>query len=226
MSLITELKRRNVFKVGIAYVVSAWLLLQLTDVLIDLLSLPEMVGKVTIAFLLIGFPVALFFAWAFDLTPEGVKRTEPVGEIENTPAPARKGPNYLILIGLIVLVGTLAWQFSRPKSETKENARVVATDEKSIAVLPFIPLSANEDDGYFGKGIAEELLNALTKFPELKVAARTSAFSFEGQNIDLREVGQKLGVTHVLEGSVRSAGEKVRVTAQLIRAEDGFHLWS
>ena len=226
MSLITELKRRHVFRVAGIYAVVGWLLMQLSNHFEESLSLPGWFDTFVTLIVLMGFPIAIVLAWAFDLTPQGVKRTEPVEETGSSPALVRKGPNYLLLFGLIVLVGALAWQLSKPTSESAETARVVATDEKSIAVLPFIPLSANENDAYFGKGISEELLNALTKFPELKVAARTSAFSFEGLKVDLREVGQKLGVAHVLEGSVRSAGDKVRVTAQLIRADDGFHLWS
>ena len=226
MSLITELRRRHVFRVAGIYAVVGWLLMQLSNHFEESLSLPGWFDTFVTLIVLMGFPIAILLAWAFDLTPDGVKRTESVDETGSSPALVRKGPNYLLLFGLIVLVGALAWQLSKPTSESAETARVVATDEKSIAVLPFIPLSANENDAYFGKGISEELLNALTKFPELKVAARTSAFSFEGLKVDLREVGQKLGVAHVLEGSVRSAGDKVRVTAQLIRADDGFHLWS
>jgi TolB-like protein/cytochrome c-type biogenesis protein CcmH/NrfG len=206
--------------------VVGWLLMQLATHFEDSLNLPGWFDTFITLGVLLGFPFAMVLAWAFDLTPEGLKKTGERADGENTDAMGNQRPHLVLLILLVVTVGFLAWQFSKPGSQPGEPAQILTANEKSIAVLPFIPLSSNENDGYFGKGIAEELLNALTKFPELKVAARTSAFSFEGKQVDLREVGKKLGVAHVLEGSVRSAGDKIRVTAQLIRADDGFHLWS
>jgi TolB-like protein len=226
LSFINELKRRHVFRVAGIYAVAGWLLMQLATHFEDSLNLPGWVDTFVTLAVLMGFPVAMVLAWMFDLTPEGLKKTGEGPGGEQRAVNGNRRPQIVLLSLLVVIVGYLAWQFSRPGSPPEESAQVLSADEKSIAILPFIPLSSNENDGYFGKGMAEELLNALTKFPELKVAARTSAFSFEGQNVDLREVGKKLGVAHVLEGSVRSAGDRVRVTAQLIRAEDGFHLWS
>jgi len=225
-SLFAELRRRHVFRVAGIYAIVGWLLMQLANHFEDSLNLPGWFDTFVTLIVLIGFPIAMILAWAFDLTPEGVKRTEANADVDSTTTSAVRRSHLFILIAVVVAVGMVAWQLSRPEPDTKAPNYVVSTDEKSIAVLPFIPLSADVDDAYFGKGVAEELLNALTKFPELKVAARTSAFSFEGQNVDLREIGRKLGVAHVLEGSVRSSGDKVRVTAQLIRADDGFHLWS
>jgi TolB-like protein len=225
-SIFAELKRRHVFRVMGIYAVVGWLLMQLANHFEDSLNLPGWLDTFVTFGVLIGFPIAVILAWVFDLTPEGLKKTDDLADGEGTGTTVGRRPHLVLLFLLVAIVGSLAWQFSKPEPQSTETAQVLSADEKSIAVLPFIALSADENDGYFGKGIAEELLNALTKFPELKVAARTSAFSFEGQNVDLREVGQKLGVAHVLEGSVRSAGDKVRVTAQLIRADDGFHLWS
>lgn len=226
MSFINELKRRHVFRVAGVYAVVGWLLMQLATHFEDSLNLPAWFDTFITLAVLIGFPVAMVLAWVFDLTPEGLKKTTELPDAENTGSKGNQRPHLVLLALLVVTVGFLAWQFSKPGPRLGEPVQLLSAGEKSIAVLPFIPLSSNEDDGYFGRGIAEELLNALTKFPELKVAARTSAFSFEGQQLDLREVGRKLGVAHVLEGSVRSAGDRIRVTAQLIRAEDGFHLWS
>jgi TolB-like protein len=225
-SIFSELKRRHVFRVMGIYAVVGWLLMQLANHFEDSLNLPGWFDTFITLVVLIGFPIAVILAWAFDLTPEGLKKTEDMANGEESGTTVGRRPHLVLLFLLVGIVGALAWQFSKPQSQSTEPTQILAADEKSIAVLPFIPLSADENDAYFGKGLAEELLNALTKFPELKVAARTSAFSFEGQNIDLREIGRKLGVAHVLEGSVRSAGDKVRVTAQLIRADDGFHLWS
>ena len=225
-NLVAELRRRHVFRVAGMYAVVGWLLMQLASHFENSLNLPAWFDTLVTVLVLIGFPLALIIAWAFDLTPEGVRRTPAAGENDTDGSNRSRKPGWAILIGLLIFAGTVAWLLSRPAPETAEHSATVAADDRSIAVLPFVPLSGNADDAYFGKGLAEELLNALAKFPELKVAARTSAFSFEGRKIDLREVGRQLGVAHVLEGSVRSSGEKVRVTVQLIRANDGFHLWS
>jgi len=225
-TLFTELKRRNIFRVAGVYAVVGWILMQVVAVMTPALNLPDWVDSFFAVVLIIGFPVAVLLAWAFEMTSEGVKRTEAVGEGDSIAGKTGRKLDLTLLAGLVVVGGLIIWQITQPKLSTIDTNAVIAQDEKSIAVLPFIPLSADENDAYFGKGIAEELLNALAKFPELKVAARTSAFSFDGQDVDLREVGAKLGVAHVLEGSVRSSGDKVRVTAQLIRASDGFHLWS
>lgn len=225
-SIFAELKHRHVFRVVGIYALAGWLLMQLSTHFEDALNLPGWFDTFVTLVVLIGFPIAVILAWVFDLTPEGLKKTSELSDEDHSGNTATRRPHLLLLLLIVVAVSFLAWHFSRPDAEETPTGLVLSANDKSIAVLPFIALSADEDDAYFGKGLAEELLNALTKFPELKVAARTSAFSFEGQSIDLREVGRKLGVAHVLEGSVRSAGNRVRVTAQLIRAADGFHLWS
>lgn len=224
--IFSELKRRHVFRVVGLYAVAGWLLMQLANHFEDSLNLPAWFDTFVTLTVLLGFPVVVVLAWIFDLTPEGFKKTENLSRQGGSSNTLGQRPHLVLLSLLVVAVGFLAWQFSKPDPGPDEGIKVLSADDKSIAVLPFIALSANQSDVYFGKGLAEELLNALTKFPELKVAARTSAFSFEGQHVDLRDVGKKLGVAHVLKGSVRSAGERVRVTAQLIRVEDGFHLWS
>ncbi|PHS24256.1 MAG: hypothetical protein COA84_09715 [Robiginitomaculum sp.] len=224
--LLTELRRRNIFRVAGVYAVVGWILAQITSLAANSFGAPDWVMKMIIVALAVGFPIAMLLAWAFEMTPEGMKRTEHIRDGDSAPSKTGRKLDLALLAILVVFGGVIIWQFTQTKSSIIDTNAVIAQDDKSIAVLPFIPLSADENDAYFGKGIAEELLNALTKFPELKVAARTSAFSFGGKDVDLREVGAKLGVAHVLEGSVRSSGDKVRVTAQLIRVSDGFHLWS
>ena len=222
MSLFDELKRRNVFRVTIAYVIVAWLVMQIADVVLNNITAPDWVFQVLMLFLAVGLPIAVISAWAFEMTPEGLKREHEVDRSQSITHHTGRKLDYLIIgvmaIAIVYLVIDNYVLDDRPIE--------IADDERSIAVLPFVSLSNDDSDGYFGKGIAEELLNALAQFPDLRVAARTSAFSFEGKDIDLREIGEALGVAHVLEGSVRRSGERLRVTAQLIRASDGFHLWS
>jgi len=241
LSIINELKRRNVFKVGIAYVVAAWLLLQLTEVLVGLLGLPENAGKYVILLLVIGFPVALFCAWAFELTPEGIKKEKDVDRSQSITKQTGRKLDFVI-IG--VMTAALAY-FAYDKlvlSSVRDAALIEATTQamteqtasesapaqvdKSIAVLPFVNMSDDASNEYFSDGISEEILNALAKVQGLQVAGRTSSFAFKGQNQDLRRIGEALGVNHILEGSVRKAGDTVRITAQLVRVDNGFHLWS
>ncbi len=240
MSLIAELKRRNVIRVAIAYVVVSWLTLQAGDVLFGLLGVPDWGLRLLFGILALGFPVALVLSWIYELTPEGLRR-DPGHSID--PAFSRQAGHrlnvtviVLLLIAIALFVVSTFLPRSAPQQQSpiadrtgvapEQETPVVPPAQASIAVLPFEALSADASDVYFGKGIAEELLNALTQFRGLKVAARTSAFAFEGQSGDLRAIGEQLDVAHVLEGSVRRSGERLRVTAQLIRVEDGFHLWS
>ncbi|MDH3647939.1 MAG: hypothetical protein OER80_14335 [Gammaproteobacteria bacterium] len=222
MSFIDELRRRNVFRVGAAYLVAAWLLLQLTDIVVPILQLPDSVSRSILFLLLIGFVIALILAWAYELTAEGIKREADVDREDSVTRITGRKLDFTI----IALMATAIVYLVVDNYVLDDRPIEVADDQRSIAVLPFVPLSNDDSDSFFGKGIAEELLNALAQFPGLRVAARTSAFSFEGKDIDLREIGETLGVAHVLEGSVRRSGERLRVTAQLIRTADGFHLWS
>jgi TolB-like protein len=232
MSIFNELKRRNVFRVGIAYVVLGWLLLQVTDVVVPILDLPDWVDKLVLFLLVIGFPLVLFFAWAFELTPDGIKREKDVDRSQSITSKTGRKLNYAITALLAIAVVYLVIDKFRPGDV--ETAEVVATEAvtepeeqvKSIAVLPFVNMSDDAANEYFSDGISEEILNALAKVKDLKVAGRTSSFAFKGENQDLRRIGEALGVKHILEGSVRKAGNTVRITAQLIQVDDGFHLWS
>ncbi len=233
-SLFEEFRKRHVIRVAGMYAVAGWVLIEVGMALETTLNLPAWFDTVVTVLVLIGFPIALLLAWAFDITPEGVKRTPSSSDDPGADAAvpqSGRGVDIAIIVGLIAVAGIATWQVLRKPPDATITARAtiatpVAEEDQSIAVLPFVALRTNQDDAFFGKGISEELLNSLAKFPELKVAARTSAFSFAGNNIDVREVGEKLGVAHLLEGSVRRSGDKLRITAQLIRVEDGFHLWS
>ena len=221
-NLFAELKRRNVFRVGLAYAFVGWLLVQVADALFPALLLPEWSTRLVVAFLIIGFPVALLFAWAFEITPEGVKREAEVDRAASiTPQTGRK-LDFVIIGALTLALGYFAYD-----KFTDEMAPPVAGDgEKSVAVLPFVNMSSDPEQEYFSDGISEELLNVLAKIPGLRVAARTSSFAFKGENRDVQEIGEKLRVATVLEGSVRKSGTRLRITAQLIDVASGFHLWS
>ncbi|MHA6289581.1 tetratricopeptide repeat protein [Maricaulis sp. CAU 1757] len=237
MHWVRELRRRSVFRVAAGYLVGAWLVLQVAGVIESAAALPGWTDGVVLLVLLAGLPVILAAAWAFEMGPEGLRRTAPAA----TDKPTRPfAITDVVLIALLLaVVGLVSVQYltdrpaarSEPAVATADTTDATATatpmiTDASIAVLPFADYSPDGDQQYFADGIAEELLNALAQFPDLKVAARTSAFAFRGEEVDLTEVGRALGVAHVLEGSVRRAGDRLRITAQLIRAEDGFHLWS
>ena len=240
MSLFEELKRRNVFRVGIAYVLLGWAVLQGADLLLDLVDAPGWVIRVFAIAGLLGFPFALFFAWAYELTPEGIKREENVNRSQSITPQTGKKLNGIIIGLLLVVVAFLLIDRLLPRDESAavpkdSSARQqeasaesgkTAVGQNSIAVLPFVNMSADPEQEYFSDGLAEELLNRLAKIDQLHVAARTSSFQFKGQNLDISDIGRQLRVAHVLEGSVRKAGERVRITAQLIKVDDGFHVWS
>jgi len=216
-----ELKRRNVVRVAVAYAVVSWLILQLTDLLMPLLGLPEWVDRLVFLLLVIGFPLALIFAWAFELTPEGLKKEKDIDRAESITQITGRKLDFAIIavlaVALVFFVSTYQWG-----GETG-NAEIA---DKSIAVLPFVNMSSDPEQEYFSDGISEELLNVLSKIPGLRVSARTSSFQFKGENLDIIDIGQQLNAGLVLEGSVRKAGLKVRITAQLVDARSGFHLWS
>ena len=243
MSLFKELKRRNVFRVGIAYVLIGWLLLQGADFAFDLVGAPNWVIQSLSIVVAIGLPIALFFAWAYELTPEGIKREHEVDRSQSiTPNTGKKLNNTILVMMALAIAYLLFDKFSISGPE-KETAGIATTSEQvtsateeqpaesevsrqSIAVLPFLALSSGPDDEYFADGLTEEILNSLAQLPELLVTARTSAFHFKGQNLPTTQIAASLGVAHIVEGSVRRSGDRLRVTAQLIRAKDGFHLWS
>jgi len=227
MSFFTELTRRKVFKVGGAYLVVAWLAVQAASIGFPAFDAPPWALRIFILVSLLGFPIALVFAWAFELTGEGVK-----------PESGTRSTRAILTLAAALAALAFFWYFKGQPSyraDTSPNAAVQANaatspaatiNQKSIAVLPFSDLSPAHDQEYFSDGMAEELLNALAKVKDLKVAGRTSSFSFKGKNEDLRTIGKALNVANILEGSVRKQGDKVRITAQLIHTEDDFHLWS
>lgn len=208
------------------YAVVGWLIIQLGIALESTLDLPSWFDTLLTVLVLIGFPLAMLFAWAFELTPEGVKRTSAVSPEDSIAADTSRKLDYAILAGLALVVGLLAFQSFGPSSSTKSSTLKIEIPEASIAVLPFADLSPDGSQQYFGDGIAEELLNVFAKMDEMQVAGRTSSFAYRGQNKDLREIGRVLNVAHILEGSIRKSGDKIRVTAQLIKVDDGFHIWS
>jgi len=232
MNLFQELKRRNVIRVGAAYVVLSWLLAQVAEMAAETFSAPEWVMKMLVTLLALGLPLALFFAWAFELTPEGLKKEKNVDRSKSIAHQTGRKLDFTIIAILLLALGYFA--FDKFIQSTGQVTTATATVEetvtkpkvKSIAVLPFVNMSNDPGNEYFSDGISEEILNALAKIKQLKVAGRTSSFAFKGKNQDLRQIGAMLGVEHILEGSVRKSGTKIRITAQLVQVEDGFHLWS
>jgi adenylate cyclase len=225
-----ELKRRRVFRVMAVYGAVAFGVLQLADIALPGLGLPAWTMNLILLLALLGFPFAVVLAWAFEVTPAGVRRTSEaapgeLAEILAAPAARRWPSGLLALAGMTALLAG-AWYVGRQSvaPATAEPGALVA--EASIAVLPFVNMSADPDQEYFSDGISEELLNLLARIPELRVASRTSAFSFKGENLEIPEIARRLQVAHVLEGSVRKAGSEVRITAQLIDARSDTHLWS
>ena len=228
MNFFSELKRRNVYKVAVAYAVVAWLLVQAASILFPTFEAPPWVMKVFVAVVVLGFPIALVFSWAFEITPEGLKRESEVEAGESiTNHTGRK------IVGITIVVAAIAaalfvFQLLRPHLTRTGGslAMVNALPEKSVAVLAFDNLSDDKGSEYFSDGVSEELLTVLQKIPGLRVAARTSAFSFKGKSATAQEIGQKLGVANLVEGSVRKAGETVRIAARLTKTVSGDEIWS
>ena len=243
MSLFAELKRRNVIRVAIAYAVVSWVLIQIGNILFSTLELGAEPGKILLAILLLGFIPAVIFAWAFEITPEGIKKEKDVERDASITNLTAKRLDMVTIGLLVVAIGLFGLDRLSPRdvqtqdvqtdtTESINNASNAAANslqvaaQQSIAVLPFVNMSSDAEQEYFSDGITEEILNALAKIKQLKVVGRTSSFSFKGKNQDLRLIGDTLGVAHILEGSVRKAGTQVRITAQLIKVDDGFHMWS
>ena len=237
MSFFNELKRRNVFRVGIAYTVAAWLLLQVTDIVFPRIGLPDSAVTLVIALLAIGFIPALIFAWAFEMTPDGIKREKDVDRTQSiTPNTGRKLDRMIIVVFAVVIGWFLIDEYYIEPKLAGVSTKTVTTDiavetesndaTKSIAVLPFVNMSADAENEYFSDGISEELLNVLVKVSTLHVASRTSAFAYKGKDVPISQIAKELKVDNVLEGSVRKAGNRVRITAQLINAKTDRHIWS
>ena len=220
-------------RVGLAYVVGAWVILQIVDFGLDAISAPNWIMQMFILLAAVGFPVVLIVTWVFELTPEGIRRESEIDRTQSISAPTGRRLDRVIIAFLAVAVLLLFGErfFVGPDDTVTvvtgdTDAIVTAASRNTIAVLPFVNMSSDVEQEYFSDGITEEILNRLAGIRELQVAARTSVFSFKGQNQDIRKIAEQLGVETVLEGSVRRAGDDIRITAQLIRASDGFHLWS
>jgi adenylate cyclase len=228
-SFFVELKRRNVYKVAVAYAVVAWLLIQAASIFFPAFDAPPWVMKIFIIVIILGFPVALIFSWAFEITPEGIKLES---EIEPSKSIKRRTGRKIVAITIalaVVAAGLFVYQLVLQRATiTFRQSEAATGSQKSIAVLPFANMSADKNDEYLSDGMTEELLNVLTKVKSLHVPGRSSSFAFKGKNEEdiFRKVGEQLHVNAVLEGSVRKAGDKLRITAQLINVADGFHLWS
>jgi len=227
MSLFTELKRRNVFRMAALYAVAGWVIMQVAEVIMALAGLPLWTGQALLAVLAIGFPIALVFSWFYELTPEGLSLEKDVEAHESITHVTGQRINYLVIsllcAGLVVFALDKWWL--REATEPADATAPVAYTN-SVAVLAFDDLSPEGDQGWFSDGLSEEIINSLAQLPELKVTARTSAFHFKELNVPIPEIAAELRVAHVVEGSVRRAGDRMRITAQLIKADDGFHLWS
>ena len=223
-----ELKRRNVYKVAIAYAIVAWLLIQAASILFPTFEAPAWVMKVFVSAVILGFPVALIFAWAFEITPEGIKRAENVSPAESITHHTGRKLIWITVILAIMATGLFIYQVSRMKTALPRST--VAPDsiaEKSIAVLPFENLSRDPDNAFFTDGVQDQILTNLAQIADLKVISRTSVMQYKtGVQRNLREIGQQLGVAHVVEGSVQRAGNRVRVNAQLIDAGHDAHMWA
>jgi len=225
MSLVAELRRRSVFRVAAAYLVVGWLLTEVLTTILPTLGAPEWASRAVILIFAFGFIPAVILSWFYELTPEGIKLDHEVDR--NDPASRKTGRklDHMAVVAAVVLI-ILVGLFSARQTSDDAAPADVAVSGASVAVLPFVNMSNDKDNEYFSDGLTETLLHMLTQFPDLKVAARTSSFAFKGKNIGIREIARALEVAHILEGSVQRVGDNVRITAQLIRASDGFHVWS
>ena len=244
MSFFEELKRRNVFRVAIGYAITAWLLLQFIDLVLENVNAPDWVMQVFMLALAIGFPLAVFFAWAFEMTPEGVKRESEVDRTQSiTSKTGRKMDRSIIIIMALALAYFAYDKFSSPKpgsatqtaiprteavieSPAPTTPEVSKTDDKSIAVLPLVNRSVNAEDAFFAEGLHDELLTQLSRVSALKVISRTSVMGYAGTTKRMPEIGRELGVATLLEGGVQRSGNRVRINVQLIDAETDEHLWA
>jgi len=228
MNFFAELRRRNVFRVAIAYLVASWFLLEFTSTFVPILTLPGWVTRLIFLLLVIGLVPTLIAAWALELTPEGIKLDRDVDrDMSVTPQTGRKLNYFIIGMLALIIVGLVIERvFIADIPESAPAAVAVPEVERSVAVLPFADLSQRRDQEWFADGLTEEIMNALARTPDILVSSRTSAFAYKGTSKDVPTIARELGVAHVLEGSIRSTGGRIRMTAQLTRAADGFQLWS
>ena len=231
MSLIIELKRRNVFRVAAAYLVVGWLLTEVLTTILPTLGAPDWTSRAVILIFAFGFIPAVILSWVYELTPEGIKREHEVDRDESITRSTGKKLDYVTIAAVIVgiiFVATFSARQAEDGSVAGDRTGVAAAsvNSASVAVLPFVNMSNDEDNEYFSDGLTETLLHMLAQVPDLKVAARTSSFAFKDRQQTIQEIARSLQVAHILEGSVQRSGDRVRITAQLVRAEDGFHVWS
>ena len=225
MSLVAELRRRNVHRVAAAYLVVGWLLTEVLTTILPTLGAPAWAARAVILIFAFGFIPAVVFSWIYELTPDGIKREHEVDRDDSATSAKPKKLDYVTVVSVVVLIvfiGLFSAQETGDDSVTSD----IAPGDPSVAVLPFVNMSNDDDNEYFSDGLTETLLHMLAQVPDLKVAARTSSFAFKDRNVGIQEIAAALEVAHILEGSVQRAGDRVRITAQLIRASDGFHVWS
>ena len=225
MSLITELKRRNVLRVAAAYLVVGWLLTEVLTTVLPTFGAPDWAAKGVILLFAFGFIPTVILSWVYELTPDGIKKESDVDRDDANQSASVGKLDYVTIAGVVLAIVFIAF-FSASQSPEDSDSPAVAISNESVAVLPFVNMSNDQDNEYFSDGLTETLLHMLAQIPDLKVAARTSSFAFKGQNMDIREIADALQVAHVLEGSVQQSGSRIRITAQLIRASDGYHVWS
>src|SRR5438477_5836075 len=223
-SFVSELKRRNVYKVAVAYAVVGWLIAQIATQIFPFLEIPNWIVRLVIVLIAIGFPIALVIAWAFEATPEGIKRTEVADAMPTaTSGHAKHAWIYIVVAGALISVALFfIGRYTAGNKAPSPNDLA----NKSIAVLPFESLSEDKSNAYFAEGIQDEILARLSKISDLKVISRTSTQKYKSAPNDLREIAQRLGVANILEGSVQKANDQVRVTVQLINALNDSHLWA
>ena len=220
-NFFAELKRRNVYKVAVAYAVVGWLLIQVATQVFPFFEIPNWAVRLVVLIIVVGFPIALVIAWAFELTPEGIKRTDEISSSQEKRAKSHAWI-YVVLVAAALSVGL----FFLGRYTASAPGGATGRGDKSIAVLPFVNQSGDPAQEYFSDGLTEELINGLGQIPELRVIGRNSSFHLKGKGGDSRAIGQALGVAHLLEGSVRKAGDRVRIGVQLVKAADGSQRWS
>jgi TolB-like protein/tetratricopeptide (TPR) repeat protein len=225
MSLVTELQRRNVLRVTAAYLVVGWLLTEVLTTILPTLGAPGWAAKMVILCFAFGFIPAVILSWVYELTADGIKKEAGMDRDDARAHVAIGKLDYVTIVGVVLAVVIIAF-LGASQSIEDSNSSVATVSPDSVAVLPFVNMSRDEDNDYFSDGLTETLLHMLAQVPGLHVAARTSSFAFKGKNMDIREIADALQVAHILEGSVQQSGSKIRITAQLIRASDGYHVWS
>src|SRR5437870_602199 len=225
-NFFSELKRRNVYKVAVAYAVVAWLTIQAASIFLPAFNAPQWAMQIVILILVVGFPIALVFSWAFEITPEGIKRESEVQADESITHHTGRKIVALTIVLAVIAAGLFVFQLIRARSTSSLSTNAASITNKSIAVLPFDNLSGDPQNAYFSEGVQDEILTRLAKIAELKVISRTSTQRFKSAPNDLRQIAQQLGVANILEGSVQKANDQVRVNVQLINALTDAHLWA